>query len=187
MTRTPDIYFERLYGDNPDPWGYETKWYEQRKYALTVAALPRQRYQRAFEPGCSIGVLTTLLGSRCDSVVALEILPAVAARARARTGQNVEINVGRIPEMWPAGPFDLVVLSEVLYYLDESDFTDVFARLAETVEPDGHVIAVHWRGATNYPLSGDRVHELLERNAAFRPIAHYDEDAFRLVVLERAS
>ena len=49
-------YFEGIYADGPDPWGFETSEYERRKYDLTLAALPRRRYARALEPGCSIGV-----------------------------------------------------------------------------------------------------------------------------------
>jgi trans-aconitate methyltransferase len=186
-SRTPDRYFEQMYADHPDPWGYETRWYEQRKYALTLAALPRSRYRRAFEPGCSLGVLTALLAQRCDAVVGLELLPEIADRARTRAGANASITAGRIPEAWPAGPFDLVVLSEVLYYLVEDDFAEVFARLAATLAPDGHVIAVHWRGPTDYPLSGDRVHELLEAHRDLRSLAAYREDAFRLSVHERST
>ena len=187
MTRTPDAYFAQMYAGDPDPWGYETRWYERRKYALTAAALPRERYERAFEPGCSIGVLTEQLAPRCSSLVALELMPEVAARARARGIQHVAVEVGRIPEDWPAGTFDLVVFSEVLYYLDEAGLTDVLARLDGCLAPAGHVIAVHWRGETDYPLSGDRVHELLDHHPGLHRLARYREDAFVLATYQRAA
>jgi len=187
VTRTPDAYFEQMYAADPDPWGYETRWYERRKYALTIAALPREHYRRAFEPGCSLGVLTELLAPRCDALVALELLPNVAAkaRARARSAEQVAVEVGRIPEDWPAGTFDLVVLSEVLYYLDEDGVAEVLAKLDDSLAPSGHVIAVHWRGETDYPLAGDRVHELLDRHAGLDRLARYGEDAFVLATYER--
>ena len=50
-------YFDGMYADSPDPWGFTSRWYEGRKYAITVAMLPKARYREAFEPGCSIGVL----------------------------------------------------------------------------------------------------------------------------------
>ena len=31
-------FFDEFYADNRDPWGYETRWYEERKRALTLAA-----------------------------------------------------------------------------------------------------------------------------------------------------
>ena len=51
-------YFDGFYGSGVDPWGFETRWYEERKRAITLASLPRQRFRSAFEPGCAIGVLT---------------------------------------------------------------------------------------------------------------------------------
>ena len=74
-------YFEGIYADGPDPWGFETSEYERRKYDLTLAALPRRRYARALEPGCSIGVLTADLARRCDAVEAWEPIDAPRAAA----------------------------------------------------------------------------------------------------------
>ena len=57
-TSTPPEYFDRMYAESDDPWRFETSEYERRKYAATLAALPRARYENALEIGCSIGVLT---------------------------------------------------------------------------------------------------------------------------------
>jgi hypothetical protein len=54
----PPDYFDRMYADSQDPWDFAGRWYEQRKRALTMASLPRARFRRAFEPGCSIGQLS---------------------------------------------------------------------------------------------------------------------------------
>ena len=64
-TRLPDAYFDAKYADSVDPWQLEARWYERRKYAITLALLPYPRYRHAFEPGCSIGVLTEHLTRRC--------------------------------------------------------------------------------------------------------------------------
>ncbi|KPC81578.1 SAM-dependent methyltransferase, partial [Streptomyces sp. NRRL F-6602] len=61
-----------MYADAPDPWRLADRWYEHRKYTLTLASLPRRRYRRAFEPGCSVGVLTRMLAGRCEEVVAAD-------------------------------------------------------------------------------------------------------------------
>ena len=63
--RLPDHYFTDMYAEASDPWGLAERWYEQRKYAITVAMLPQPRYRHAFEPGCSVGVLTERLAGRC--------------------------------------------------------------------------------------------------------------------------
>lgn len=55
-----------MYAASDDPWGFDDRWYERRKYALTLAILTRPTYTCAFEPGCANGALTELLQARCD-------------------------------------------------------------------------------------------------------------------------
>ena len=86
-------YFDRLYAASDDPWGFSTRWYEHRKYALTLAALPAPHYDSALEIGCSVGVLTALLAGRCTALLALD--PSVRALAQART--RVPGNVTLLP------------------------------------------------------------------------------------------
>src|ERR1700709_2075359 len=113
----PPSYFEAMYAESADPWGFATRWYERRKYALTLAALPREQYRRGFEPGCSIGVLTARLPRRCASLLATELAPSAVATARERLASydGVEVAQLAVPQDWPAGTFDLVVLSEIGY------------------------------------------------------------------------
>ena len=77
-------YFDGVYAASADPWHFETSEYERAKYAATLAALPNRRYSRAFEIGCSIGVLTELLAPRCDALLAVDVSNAVLQSARQR-------------------------------------------------------------------------------------------------------
>ena len=74
-------YFDGMYARSADPWGFTSRWYERRKYAISLAMLPRERYRRGFEPGCSIGVLTRQLAGRCDRLLACDVA-AAAVRGR---------------------------------------------------------------------------------------------------------
>ena len=65
-----------MYQAAADPWGFEDRWHEQRKYAISLAQLPAARYRSAFEPGCSVGVLTRLLASRCDTLLSCDVAAA---------------------------------------------------------------------------------------------------------------
>jgi trans-aconitate methyltransferase len=177
-------YFDDLYGSDPDPWRFESSWYEQRKYALTMAALPESRYRSAFEPGCSIGVLTSLLARRCDELLATDVV-AERARNRCRTLPGVTLEVRPIPEEWPTGPFDLVVLSEIAYYFDRRALDEIMTRLLDTVVPRATIVRVHWRGRTNYPLSGDQVHETIDSYTEFESTVHHVEPDFVLDVWNR--
>ena len=157
----PPSYFDALYERSPDPWGFETSAYEDAKYAATLAALPEARYGRALEVGCSIGVLTCRLARRCDRLVALDPAARALARARQRCRDlpHVDFMKGLAPADWPEGTFDLILLSEVIYYLGPDDVSELAARVARSVAPGGQVELVHWVRETDYPLSGDAAAE----------------------------
>lgn len=165
MPSLPAAYFERLYAADPDPWKIGRGWYEQRKRAILLSLLPKARYRLALEPGCGNGELTARLRERCDQVVAWDAADAAAAasRARFRDDPAVEIGTGALPGWWPtAAVADLVVLSEIGYYLDAADLGRVLDNGVASLRPGGTVIAAHWRWpAVDYPLSGDAVHDLL--------------------------
>lgn len=185
-------WFDRLYEASDDPWGHATRPYEQRKYALTVAALPHERYRRCFEPGCGVGVLTTLLAERCETVVAWDGAKAAVGRARARNpAMSVAVEHRRVPDDWPTGDFDLVVISELLYFLDSPRRALVVTRAADSLAPDGHLVAVHWRHRFDEATTdGDAVHAalaaaLLGGRAGpprFEPLVRHVEPDFRLDV-----
>jgi SAM-dependent methyltransferase len=155
----PDDYFRRMYAGSPDPWGFDERWYEQRKFSVTMASLPSPRYRRALEPGCSNGALTERLATRCDEVVAFDVVPEVVMRCRERMASHphVEVRRGSFPDFWPSGTGDLVVWSEVAYYVRGASADEAIAGLGRWLEPGGHVVAVHYRGGTNYPRPGDSI------------------------------
>jgi Nodulation protein S (NodS) len=182
VTRTSKDYFAKLYASAEDPWGFETRWYEQRKYDLTLAALPEPRYLSGFEPGCSIGVLSQRLAPRCDRLLCAEQMPAVAEVAAGRLAHlpNVEVRALELPESWPEESFDLLVLSELCYYFDEVELRELLGVARASLLPGATVIAVHWRGATDYPLSGDRAHAVIGSVDGFAGVVHHREPEFVL-------
>lgn len=186
-SRLPNDYFEKIYADDFDPWGFESRWYEARKYALTVASLPRPRYRRAFEPGCSIGVLTSMLAEHCDALVASDPVPKVAefARNRMKQSRHVSVRTEAIPETWPEGDFDLIVFSEVAYYLTSAGLTELLARVDDSLLPGGHIVAVHWTGKTDYPLEGREVHRRFDQHPSLVSISTHEEKDFLMNVYER--
>lgn len=182
-------FFEDFYAaGGDDPWGFADRWYERRKRALTLAVLPRERFASAFEPGCSIGVLTAELGPRCDHLLALEPVAAVAKRAAERTGglAQVEVRQGAVPRDWPVGAFDLVVLSEVGYYCGADDLEKLVDLAAGCLTDDGVVVACHWRHpVADYPLTGDAVHDALRSHPGLALVSQHVEADVRLDVLMR--
>ncbi|MDQ2726640.1 MAG: nodulation S family protein [Actinomycetota bacterium] len=181
---TPRSYFEDLYRRDTDPWRFATSAYEARKYAITLASLPDDHYQRAFEPGCSVGVLTEGLAARCDSVLAVDHMDEAVAAARVRLAGHPGVRVQRrtVPEEWPEGPFDLVVLSEVAYYFDDDGLRRLLAVATASTGPGAVIVAVHWRGVTDYPLTGDQAHAVMAATPGLVEVVHHLEDSFVLDV-----
>lgn len=178
-------YFERLFAAEADPWGFETSPYEAAKYAATLAALPHDRYRRALEVGCANGALTERLAGRSDALIAVDVAEAALERVRERALPHVEVARMEVPASWPGGTFDLVVVSEVGYYLSPPDLDRLGERCAESVEAGGHLVLVHWTGETDYPLTGDAVHEAFLADPRWRLVSAARTGEYRLDVLER--
>ncbi len=154
-----DGRLDRLHTEQPDPWGAETRWYEERKRSLLLAALPRRRFTRALEVGCSTGVLAMALSGRVDFLVAVDSSAAAVSTARDRLPASVDVRLLAVPQSWPEGRFDLVVVSEVGYFLSPAELDDLVRRVASCLEPAGVVALCHWRHPIRgWPLDAARVH-----------------------------
>jgi trans-aconitate methyltransferase len=193
MRRLPDGYFDAMYATSRDPWQLAGRWYEQRKYAITIAMLPLPRYRHAFEPGCSVGVLTELLTDRCDHVTATDVavsaLEATAERL-TRRGRVDQVTLHRrsLDSAWPADDFDLIVLSEVAYYLDAAALRDVLDRECSRLAGGTAVVATHWRHPVDdYPLTGDQANAIVGETADLQRMARYSDDDVVIDVFEKGS
>lgn len=179
---TPAAYFEALYADD-DPFGYRGRWYEARKRDLLLATLPAPRFGRAWEAGCSNGELTAALAARCDTLLATDLSARAVALATARTQacRHVEVRQARHPDDWPDGRFDLIVFSEIGYYLDAPTLARTAARLKASLDADGVIVACHWLAPfREAPQSGRDVHRLLQRELGLRRLFCYRDADVRL-------
>ena len=150
-------YFEKLYAATSDPWDYQTSVYEQEKYAATCEALQSRVFERGFEIGCSFGVLSRMLAAHCRSLLSVDLVEAVLDRAHRENAALDHLRFERmeIPAAWPQGAFDLIVFSEVLYYLSLPDLLATAARTKDSLESNGMVVMVNWLGDTSAPHTGD--------------------------------
>ncbi len=185
--RLKQDYFEKLYAESADPWEFETSEYEHRKYEQTLEVLQKRRFRRALEVGASIGVFTEMLASYCDGLLAVDTSERAVALARERLAgyESVRIEQRTLPEEMPAGPFDLVVASEVLYYLPREAMLQTLRLFEKELAPGGTLLAVHWRRETlTYALQGDEVHELLIENTRLKNVNTIVEPEYRLDLFE---
>jgi predicted TPR repeat methyltransferase len=182
-------HFQRLYDASSDPWQFRTSRYEQEKYQSTIDGLGHRQFRSGFEPGCSIGVLTRLLAVRCDELLAVDVVEQALTAARMTCADQPWVRFERmqVPREWPDAVFDLIVLSEVLYFLSPTDITSTANRTFATLEAGGLVVLVNWRGRSSDPCTGDEAGQIfIERTQGWLSSqTHHQEDAYRLDVLCR--
>ncbi len=183
-----DSYFDELFQDNDDPWAFKQRWYERRKRALTLAALPRERYSSIFEPGCANGELSAALASRVERLLACDTCEAAAGLAseRLREFDHVRVIQARLPQHWPDERFDLIVLSELGYYLDETDLNRWIDCALASLTENGQLLACHWRPRIEgCPLDAERVHEILGHRLQMSRLFSHQEPDFLLDLWSR--
>ena len=191
-----ETYFDALYHDNTDPWQYQTRWYEKRKRDICLALLPQQHYNTAIELGCGNGVFSELLAHRCKALVSIDGNAHAVRLAQQRVLElrHVRILQGVIPNVLSNLPFtliqtyplledtlaskpafDLMVISEILYYLSLEDIDIVINWVKKHLAPNGTLLCCHWRYPIDgFKMNGELVHQRLQQ--AFYWIANNKED-----------
>lgn len=181
-------YFEDFFQRHDDPWGLDSSWYEQRKRDILLACLPHRSAPRALEIGCASGAITERLRERAEHVLAIDVSDTALARAAERLGDDPRVTLRRavLPAEWPDGEYDLVVLSEVGYYMSASDFAGTLDRTVDALADGGVFIACHYRYQNvEAPLTGDRVHAMIAARPELEQTVRHVESPFLIDVFRR--
>jgi cyclopropane fatty-acyl-phospholipid synthase-like methyltransferase len=178
-------YFDAIYDAASDPWSFRTSAYEHAKYAATVAAVSDRHYQAGLEVGCSIGILSSRLAALCDDFLGVDISdrPLVEARYRCADLGWARFRQMAVPAEWPDGPFDLITLSEVLYFLSAADIVSLAHQVRRSLLPRGRVLLVNWLGAPETSQPGDWAATLFIKAAALPTATQVRQDLYRLDLL----
>jgi SAM-dependent methyltransferase len=157
-------YLTSFFDGEDDPWRFRSSWYEARKRAIVLASLPTQRYLSGFEPGCANGELSFVLADRCDTLLVADCVTKAVDLARARTAALTHVHVTQmaVPNEWPSKMFDLIVISELGYYLTVQELEDLAHKVRASLRRDGTVLACHWRRPiAGLAMNGDGVNDIL--------------------------
>lgn len=153
MSSVTQASLDELYEHTTDPWSFRTSEYEQRKYAATLAALGRVNYGTILEIGCGNGELARSLQKRCKYYVGVDAV-AIALSEAKRVVPNGQFNQIYLPDELPDCNAELVVLSEILYFLDRRCLSLLAAQLRKRW-PLAELLAVNMLGRTGNALSGE--------------------------------
>lgn len=180
--------FEARYREDPDPWSYEDSDYEREKYEATLWACGEGPFTSALELGGSIGVFTEMLAPRCRSLTTIDVAETAAAMARRRLSEhsNVRVIQGAIPDAVPDQEFDLIVASEILYYLTPEDLDRTLALVRARLVSGGRLVAVHWRPpGPERPFTAAEVHARLREDPWLQSVRRDHTVSYLLDALER--
>lgn len=172
--------FDDMYNDGPDPWNNLASFYETRRRALILAMLGSARYARVLELGCADGFLTAALVARAGEVFAFDTSRRAVAAARVNA-PAATVEHGDLPDVIPddtVQPFDLIVVSEVGYFLTGTELLATLRRARAALAPGGELVLCHWQHPTHrVPLDGVLVHEQAQDFMGVEPRAkHCDGD-----------
>jgi peptidoglycan/xylan/chitin deacetylase (PgdA/CDA1 family) len=136
--------FEDLFATRVDPWDY-TSPYEERKYEDTLALLP-QSAATGLELGCAEGFFTPRIASRTAQLTVVDISTTALERARERCAELTNIAYQQLDVFADPLPYsvDLIVCSEILYYLpDRGALRPVLRKIVDALRPGGSLITTH--------------------------------------------
>ena len=190
MPSREPAYFERLYYRNRDPWNFSNSTYEQEKYRATIAALGKRRFQSGCEIGCSIGVLTKMLAARCHTLLALDVVDTalVDAAHRCINERHVTFEKRQIPRDWPSKlKFDLIICSEILYFLSSEDISQLANKMNEGLMPGGDILLVNYTGPIDEPCNGNDAAKIMmaETSSFSKMSCNIKADRYRIDLLTK--
>jgi len=137
-------YWDKVFA-REDPWDYSNA-YEQQKYKHTLEMIPEGSCARVLELGCAEGLFTELLAEKVDDILAVDISERALERATRRCArlENVRFKQHDIAQGLHAGEFDLIICSEILYYLRDRYAVEAFAsQVKDALPPGGYVLMAH--------------------------------------------
>jgi len=167
------MYFEDLYRHNSDPWGYDAHWYEARKRQICLALLTKPHYPKVLEVGCSNGHLSFHLAQRAEQLVCIDVSESAVrlASERLKELEHVVVENRKIPEDYSIQKYDLILISEMAYYLSKDELHEFIEKLKHSLNDEGEILCCHWRHEIqDFELNAEQVHQAFQQHFPFH---HY--------------
>jgi len=176
---TKPVAVEQFYDAGGDPFGFDVNPDEQIKFHRTLEVCGEGNLGRVLEIGCAVGSLTELLATRASHVLAIDISSAAIAQVKQRLSHlpNVQPETRTLPRQFPEGHFDLIIASDVLYYLSLDELRLCLVQIEAALSPGGALVAVDYTRRVGTLIDGNELHDFLAENAT---MAHTFEERTEL-------
>lgn len=204
----PKDRFDLLYSIKKDPWHYNKSPYELKKYQETLSLIKEEAaikekektYNKVLEIGCSIGVFTAMLAPHCSHLLAVDASEVAIARAKehCKSFPQIEFRCMDIFKAEPGTGFDLIVCSEILYYLDDTALIkELMYKMHNWLTLPGKLLLTHMRRKSedgigfgrsffNFPRMGAvTVHNIFKENNSFKLINEIERELYLVSLFEK--
>jgi SAM-dependent methyltransferase len=182
--------FERKFQANKDPWNYRYSTFERHKRSVLLKACGLNKRGRGLELGCANGEATSELARHCLRFVAVDgsVTALAEAKRRVRRDQKVKFILGVLPEQMPRGPFDLIIVSELAYYLAPHALAKLKTYLLRALGRRGRLVVLnHLKHFDDAAQDGAVAHKRLcaSLQRELRRVAHASYSRFAVASFER--
>lgn len=127
-----------------DPWRLDANAFEQERHSQMLRlSLSQGPITNALEVGCAAGAFTEKLAPYCKRLTVIDVVPRAIARTRQRMKESSHINwiVADVRQFSTQQLFDLIVVAEVLYYLEDvAAIRTAVHNLVSMLAPSGHMV-----------------------------------------------
>lgn len=139
--------YAKQYASSTDPWNYEVRPYALEKFQAAIELLDGVRngacFARAWEIGCSEGIMTARLAQICERLCAVDYIPLALQRARARCSgfSNISFSRWDLRRDRAPGMFDLIVITDLLEdFRRRRDISRACDKLVNALAPGGYLL-----------------------------------------------
>ena len=138
---------------------------------MLIRACGLAKRGRVLELGCANGETTPALRRISLRLLAVDgsVTAVAAAKRRLAGSTHVTFSCLTVPEEMPGGPFDLIIISEIAYYLPQHRLSLLGRRSSASLASGGRAVVLNHRrmfdDATQHPtLAHRRLIFLLKRS-----------------------
>ncbi|WP_456664662.1 nodulation methyltransferase NodS [Bradyrhizobium sp. LB13.1] len=137
---------------NDDPWRLDHNPFERERHTqLLRLSLSNGAVSTGLEIGCAAGAFTEKLAPHCKRLTVIDVMPRAIGRAVQRTKRWSHISWAAtdILQFSTEELFDLIVVAEVLYYLEDmTRMRTAIDKMVKILAPGGHLVFGSARDAT---------------------------------------